>query len=309
MKAPARSVYHVISDVTRWPLLFGPSVYVRHLERSEAAERFQLWALTNGEVKSWVSSRDLDSRELRIGFRQERTQHPMDSMGGDWSFEELAAGQTRVVLRHDFTAVGDDPAHVSWINTALDHNSASELGALKAIVEQDHPVDDVLLSFQDTLTVRGSIADAYQFVNEADQWSRRLPHVSRSVLETDEAGVQHLEMDTRSSDGASHTTRSVRVCFPDELIVYKQTTPPALLTAHTGAWSFIDTPAGARVTARHSVAVRPSAISPALGAQATLADAKAFAREVLGANSRATLERVKAHAEGVAAVGDGGTRG
>ncbi len=69
--APAEVLYGLVADVTAWPALFGPSVHVQHLERSEREERFRLWATVNGEVTDWTSRRTLDPDALRVTFAQE----------------------------------------------------------------------------------------------------------------------------------------------------------------------------------------------------------------------------------------------
>jgi aromatase len=138
-------------------------------------------------------------------------------------------------------------------------------------------------------------------VNRADLWPDRLPHVERVELTEGPPGVQDMTMDTVTSEGTRHTTRSIRLCFPTERIVYKQLVPPALLLGHSGSWRF--GPAarpdgsggadGAVVTSRHMVAIDPTRVEPILGAGSTLGDARAYLRDALGANSRATL----AHAD------------
>ncbi|MGH3991131.1 MAG: aromatase/cyclase, partial [Pseudonocardiaceae bacterium] len=96
--APAEVLYELVADVTRWPVIFGPSLHVRHLQHSPAQERFQLWALVGGQVKNWTSRRTLDASGLCITFEQERSQAPILSMGGSWSFRALPGGRTQVVL-------------------------------------------------------------------------------------------------------------------------------------------------------------------------------------------------------------------
>ncbi|WP_199442838.1 aromatase/cyclase [Umezawaea beigongshangensis] len=292
--APADRLYALVADVTRWPVIFEPSVHVQHLERGERAERFRLWALVGGEVLSWTSRRELDRAASRIAFRQERSQAPVASMGGVWRFTPLPGGRTEVVLEHDFTAVDDESAE--RVALAVDGNSTVELAALARIAEQDHAVDDLVFSFEDTVRSPGSAADAYEFVQRADAWPDRLPHVRRVDLREDVPGVQHVEMDTVTGDGAAHTTRSVRLCFEPSLIVYKQLVPPAILRGHSGSWAFEDTPDGVVVTARHTVAVDPAAVPEVLGSGRTVADAARYLREALGRNSLATLNGAGAHA-------------
>ncbi|MGH3801508.1 MAG: aromatase/cyclase, partial [Pseudonocardiaceae bacterium] len=191
--------------------------------------------------------------------------------------------------------------------TAVDHNSKRELTALGRLAQLGHPVADVVFSFEDTVHLDGAAADAYQFVYRSDEWPQRLPHVSRVALREEPPGVQDMEMDTVTADGSAHTTRSIRLCFPAERIVYKQLVPPALLSGHSGGWTFADGPGGAVAAARHTVAINPAAITDVLGTNRTLADARDFLRAALGANSRATLAHASAYARSRVALSLGRT--
>ncbi|MFF0470883.1 aromatase/cyclase [Micromonospora zamorensis] len=293
--APPRVLYDLAADVTRWPTIFAPTVYVHHLDRSESTERFQLWALVGGEVATWTSRRSLDPAGLRIGFAQERSQAPIASMSGEWIFRAVAGG-TEILLVHEFSAVDDDAGSVRWITEALDRNSPVELAALARIATTGHPVEDIVFTFADEVPVDGAAADAYEFVNRSDRWPQLLPHVARVVLREVVPGTQDMEMDTVTEDGSAHTTRSVRICTPVERIVYKQLVPPRLLLGHSGRWLFTDTDDGATVTAEHTVAIDPTRVQEVLGAGATLADAREFIRSALGRNSRTTLAHAGSYA-------------
>jgi aromatase len=298
--APANEVYLLIADVRNWPQLFSPTVYVDHIERSAGSERIRIWATANGEVKTWVSRRVLDADAHRIEFRQEVSAPPVAAMGGTWLIEPAPAGGSLVRLRHDYRAVDDDPRHLEWIDQAVDRNSRVELAALKTSVETvTAGGDGSMFSFADTVTVDGAAGDVYDFLNDAQWWADRLPHVSRVVLTEDTPGLQILEMDTRTKDGSTHTTKSVRVCFPHQRIVYKQITLPALITLHTGYWQIQDDPAGGglSVTAQHTVVINPANVTQVLGAGAGLAEAREFVHRALSANSTATLGHAKDHAE------------
>jgi ribosome-associated toxin RatA of RatAB toxin-antitoxin module len=296
MAAPAQVVYDIVADATRWPAIFGPSLYVRHIERSGHRERFQLWAIVNGEVKTWTSRRALDRGGLRVWFQQERSQAPTASMGGEWRFRELPDGRTEVVLMHRFSTVGDDPEAVAWINQALDRNGPEELAALARIAELGHPIDDVVFAFTDVVEIPGAAADVYEFIYRADRWPELLPHVRRVTLREERPGVQDLETETVTAGGSRHTTRSVRVCFPAERIVLKQVVVPALLLGHSGRWTFREGADGTVVTACHTVAINPAALRDALGPHSTLADAKKRITDALSTNNLATLAHASAYA-------------
>jgi aromatase len=305
--APAPAVYALIAETENWPRVFPPTVHVDRVGGAGAAgagrsvERIRIWATANGQVKNWTSRRVLDPEALRIEFRQEVSAPPVASMGGTWIIEALPGGESRVRLLHDYRAIDDDPASLAWIDEAVDRNSRSELAALKANVELAHSAAELTFSFVDTVLVDGPARQVYDFVDEAHLWTERLPHVASVRFEETAPGVQTLEMDTRAKDGSTHTTKSYRVTFPHHKIAYKQVTLPALMTLHTGYWTFEETADGVAASSQHTVTINPANIARVLGESATVADAKDYVRTALSTNSRATLGYAKAHAEAHAA--------
>ncbi|MEI5527147.1 aromatase/cyclase [Streptomyces brasiliscabiei] len=295
--APAAAVYRLIADVRNWPRIFPPTIYVECEEQGEGAERIHIWATAGGEAKNWTSRRTLDPERLRITFRQEVSAHPVAAMGGTWIIEPLSEDGSRVRLLHDYRAVDDDPASLAWIDEAVDRNSRSELAALKENVEAAHAAEDLTFSFEDTVRVNGSAKDVFDFVNEAQAWPERLPHVATVRFGEPSPGLQELEMDTRAKDGSVHTTKSYRVTFPHEKIAYKQVTLPALMTLHTGYWTFAEDETGVFASSQHTVTVNTANIARILGADATVEDAKEYVRGALSTNSRATLGHARDYAE------------
>jgi aromatase len=301
--APAAAVYQLLAQVVNWPRIFPPTIHVDREETGPASERIRIWATANGTAKNWTSLRTLDPGGLRITFRQEVSAPPVAAMGGVWIIEPLAEGRCRVRLAHDYRAVGDDPHDLLWIEQAVDKNSTSELAALKVNVEAAHAADsqELTFSFTDTVQVAGSAKDVFDFVNDAHLWPERLPHVAVARLSEDTPGLQHLQMDTAATDGSVHTTASYRVVFPHHRIVYKQVTLPALMTLHTGEWTFLDDASGTTASSQHTVTLNTATIASVLGDGATIAQARAYVRQALSANSRATLRHAKAYAEAKAA--------
>ncbi|GLX23082.1 aromatase/cyclase [Streptomyces lavendulae] len=297
ISAPAAAVYRLIAEVTNWPRIFPPTIYVDHTPTGADEERIRIWATANGEAKNWTSRRTLDPEGLRITFRQEVTAPPIAAMGGTWIIEALGEGGSRVRLLHDYRAVDDDADGLAWIDEAVDRNSRSELAALKTNVERAHAAEDLTFSFEDTVQINGSAKDVYDFVNEADRWEERLPHVAAVRLVEDAPGLQELEMDTRAKDGSLHTTKSYRVTFPHRKIAYKQTTLPALMTLHTGYWTFAENDEGVAASSQHTITINAANIAGILGEQATVEDAKEYVRTAVSNNSRATLGHAKAYAE------------
>ncbi|MEW1891230.1 aromatase/cyclase [Streptomyces sp. NBC_00523] len=298
VRAAASEVYRLLAEVENWPRLFPPSVHVEQLEADGDQERIRIWATANGEAKSWTSIRVLDPEGLRIRFWQEIPAHPVAEMTGTWIIEPLAEDETRVRLLHEYRAVDDDPEKLVWIDQAVDRNSRAELPGLKANLELGATDAGLSLSFEDSVRIEGSAKDVYDFLNEATLWSERLPHVAGVRLTEETPGLQTLRLDTRTKDGSTHTTESVRVCFPYRRIAYKQTTLPGLLTLHTGYWQLDEDADGVTTaTSQHTVVLNAERISEILGVDAGVPEARAYIRDALGGNSRATLGHAKQYAE------------
>ncbi|MFD0023827.1 aromatase/cyclase [Streptomyces sp. NPDC058382] len=295
--APAEVVYGLVADVTKWPQYFGPNVHVEHLEQDASGERIRIWATANGSVKNWVSRRTFAPDSLRVDFRQEVSAPPVAAMGGAWVVSPVDGETSLLELHHDFEAVDDDPDGVEWINAAVDRNSAAELNNIKELAEQHADLDELVFSFEDTVHMKADGAEVFDFLNRADLWPERLPHVARLDLAEDEPGVQVMAMDTSTADGSVHTTESVRVVFAPDRIVYKQTTVPGLMTAHTGRWTVVPADGGVDVTSRHTVTLKPGAVEKILGEGKTVADARAYVHRALSTNSTNTLKLARDHAE------------
>ncbi|MFJ9033473.1 aromatase/cyclase [Streptomyces sp. NPDC102274] len=296
--APAGVVYGLISNAVQWPLFLPPNVHVERLEFDGERERLRMWATANGQVRSWLSQRVQDPQKRRIDFRQHNPQAPVETMSGTWIVEERTGGTSLLTVLHDFTVIGDHAQDVAWVRQAVDNNSGAELDSLRRLAERWMRLDQLVLSFEDTVRVKGPAELVYDFLYRAGDWPELVPHVARLDLTEDTPGVQVMAMDTRTADGATHTTESVRVCFPHAgRIVYKQTLPPALMDAHTGEWSLLPDETGVTVISQHSVVLREEAIERVLGQDADLTGARRFVREALGRDSTATLNLAKLHAE------------
>ncbi|WP_117210715.1 aromatase/cyclase [Allorhizocola rhizosphaerae] len=297
VNAPAQTIYGLISDVTKWPYIFSPTVHVQTTQLDANNERLRLWAFANGQVRTWVSRRTLDPENLRIRFHQVITSPPVESMGGEWVLEPLADGTTRVVLLHDFTIINDDPDDRSFVTRAVDSNSNAELAALKRAAELGEYFNVLVLTFSDTVSINGALGDVYDFLYRADLWPERLPHVARLDLTEDVTNIQSMVMDTKSVDGSIHTTKSVRVCSPNKAIIYKQTETPEIMAAHTGRWDVREVDGAVELTSTHTVVIRPEVVSKVLGPDGTVQQAREKIQHALSTNSMTTMRHAKAYAE------------
>ncbi|HEY0167793.1 MAG TPA: SRPBCC family protein [Jatrophihabitans sp.] len=297
--APAPAIFTRLSDVSRWPTLFPPTIHAEVLDASGGEERIRLWATAHGEAHSWTSRRALDSAGLRIDFRQERSVHPIRHMRGEWTIKPLDDRSSLLSLVHEYSAIDDTDEQLSWIARAVDGNSRAELEALKSALERESRDGlDAPFTFQDSLTTVGDPAKVFEFLDRADAWEQRLDHVAAAVMTEFDDGLQRLKMDTLAPDGSTHTTESFRVSFKPDRIVYKQTTLPALMSLHTGVWTIRPHEQGWQISSEHTVAIRSERVSAVLGPDATVQTARELARSNLGNNSRLTLAKAVSYAEG-----------
>jgi aromatase len=302
--APPAAAYALVAEATHWPYLFPTVVHVERLARGPTEDRLRLWMAGNGAVRVWTSRRSLDRHGLRIRFRQESPSPPVASMAGEWVLVPLPRNATSVVLLHEFRAIDEDPANTALIKQAVDRTSTAELAALKRIAELGDGLSPLLLSFADSVTVKAAPGPVYRFLYRAQDWPRRLPHVSRLILDEAVPNVQTVEMDVGGADGSVDTSRLVRVCFPPHSIVYKQTQPPAIISAHVGGWHLHPTADGVTVTARNTVLIRPDRAAEVLGQRGGVQATGDLIRHALRKNCLTTLLHAKDAAEGNADTGN-----
>jgi aromatase len=297
--ASAHDVYDLVVKTDRWPFIFSPTIHVEREDLPEGEERLRLWAFANGVVRNWTSRRSLDPEGLRVWFQQEMPAPPLEHMAGEWKITSLSDNQAHVELLHSFRIAGDDQK-VAWAKQATDRNSVAELAALRDTVEKGRQFQDTVVSFTDKVLVNADPERIYDFLHRVDLWPTRVPHVARLDLTEVDSATQMIEMDTCSSNGSMHTTRSVRICFPESrTIVYKQTSPPDLLSSHVGRWTVRGTDSGVEASSQHTAVIRPEKIAEVLGEGATVEQARQTVRRLLGANSMTTLECAKAAVEHV----------
>ncbi|MFD9076444.1 MULTISPECIES: aromatase/cyclase [Streptomyces] len=301
--APAGVVYQLIADAERWPLYFPPNVHVERLDFDGVRERLRMWVLADGQVRSWTSTRLQDSARRQVTFRQDQVMEQAESMGGTWTVTELGPGRCRLHVDHEFTAAGGRPEDTAWLEAATVANARSDLKSLSFLARHWQQLDELVLSFEESVRVKGPAELVYHFLYDIADWPRHVPHVSRAEVAEPQVGVQKATLDLASAGGGTHTVTCMRVCFPHAgRIVHKEIAPRRLIAAHCGEWSLVPDERGVTVLAQHHVVLREKDIEPVLGAGATLADARRRVHAELSYESQQTLRLARQHAESAVRV-------
>ncbi|MFJ9445086.1 aromatase/cyclase [Kitasatospora sp. NPDC101235] len=302
MSAPAQRAFALIEDAVRWPQHFTPVVHTERTQESADRDELRIWGLRGEDaVRVWTARRVFDRAGLRISFTNEPAVAPLAASGGEWSFTDQGDGTSRVTVRHEFTMLPDADVPAERIAEELGKHSRKQLEELKLAAELGDELDRLVVDFEDPLFIGGAVEDSWAILYEADKWPERLAHVHKLTMTEDVPNIQFFDMDTTTPDGRGHFTRSVRVCLPHGKIVYKQVTPPPLLTAHTGHWAWVETPEGHLLSSRHTVTINPAKLA-LLGEGTTVEDARKYLRRVLSTNSMTNLRLAKTYAEERAGV-------
>ncbi|HVX88168.1 MAG TPA: aromatase/cyclase, partial [Gemmatimonadales bacterium] len=297
VRAPAQRVFDTYLRAEGWPQIHSAILHTERTALTEGQDVVRVWALRGPDaVRDWRARRTIDREGLRVAFTNEPAQPGMADSGGEWSFRPQPDGTTLAAVRHEFSVVEGSPLPAESIVQNLRHHSGRQLAELADAAQRADELTHLTLSFEDTLHVNGHPEHAWKMLYEANKWPERLPHVTTLTMTEDTPGIQFFDMDTTTSDGKPHTTRSVRICQPHTLITYKQLRTPPLLTVHTGHWRFTPTPHGLTLGARHTVTINPTNLH-LLGPHTTIQDARDYLRRVLSTNSLGNLRLAKTYAE------------
>ncbi|MET8685643.1 SRPBCC family protein [Streptomyces sp. NPDC004732] len=298
--APAPTVYALIADPERWPLYLPRNIYAQRLDFDGVNERIRAWALAQeGQIVSWTARRVQDPVHRRITFRQDLLVEPATSMAGHWSVQPLGPGRCRLTLEHEFTAAPERPQDADWLAQVTADNSRSTLHSLQFLAERWPRLDELALSFAESIRVNGPAELVYGFLYDVADWPGQLPHVRGAALEEPHLGIQKVALDLTAADGsAAPSVAGIRICFPHAgRIVHKATVPRPLLAAHCGEWSVLPDERGVTVVAQHHALLREDRIEQILGPGTSLAEARRRIRADLARDSRQTLQLARRHAE------------
>lgn len=234
---PPEAVMRLVSEVEGWPHVLAAPVHVDLLLKDGDEQLLRVWTLDEGRVSDFTTRHRSHPDPPRISFQRIVARPPLSALAGEWTVTATGEQTCVAALTHRFEAIADDPAAVARIEAAIDRCARRELGALKRVAELGPARRELLLTFSDAEMIRGPAPAVFDFFRRADLWPARLAHVRRAELTEEPGGVQFLEMETEDRQGRPHTSTSIRICFPDRLlIVAKELRLPEIMAVHTGHW-------------------------------------------------------------------------
>ncbi|MEV7833349.1 SRPBCC family protein [Streptomyces subrutilus] len=262
--APADVVYGLLADAVRWPLLLPGPVHVERIDFDGVRERLRLWDLQDGRVRSFHLHRTLDPHTRTVRFEQEDTARPGAPTTGTWTVQAHGPAHCRLTLDLDRTLDGPPDAATAHSRDHWQAEPAALLAHVAQLAERWEQLDELLLSFQDTLQVTGPAELVYDFLYRVEHWPDRVPHIDAAHVTEDTPGIQLASLDTCATpDGRTQATRSVRLCFPSAArIVYKELATPHPIAAHSGEWSLEPHRDGVLAVCAQQVMLRPDATAP-----------------------------------------------
>lgn len=287
--APAGALYTLVADVTQWPLFLPDTVHVERLDFDGSADRYVRWADAGGELRRSLVRRTLDAGGRRVLFREERPDAPVTASGGSWTVAELAPGWSRLILEREITLDGGRTAEAERAVARAEEGARAALDGLRTAAERWRRLDELMVSFEESVRIEGPAEPVYEFLYGVDSWPGRVAHVLEAEVSEDRPGVQRTRLVNLADDGSAYPSEALRVCFPAAgRIVFKRTRPHPLLAAHAGEWCVEPDASGVTVSCRHDVLLDERALGRGPGAEP--AAARRYVREVIGRESRAVLE-------------------
>ena len=291
--APAGVVYGLLADAPRWPVLLPSFVHVERIDFDGAEESLRLWRLRHGRVCSVLARRVLRPGQRRVEFELQEALPAGAPTSGVWSVAADGADRCLLTLRQERRRGPGEAAG------ALEGEVSSELAALREAAERWERLDELLLSFEDSVYVGGSPEVVYDFLYRIGDWVELVPDVEWAEITEDRPGVQLTVLHTCDPQtGQTLVSEGVRLCFPAAgRIVHKETVTPDPVAAHYGEWYLEPDASGVRVVCVHQVLLQESAVEAVLGGGALLVDARRSVREWLGRSSTEALNLARWHAE------------
>lgn len=196
----AARVYELIRRTRDWPQVLEPCETVTVLEEGENFEHVEISARVNGELMTWRSRRRLLPEVFGVEATIDEPMKLVEAMRTNWRVVELNAEQSVVILEHEYDLSADVVGQVAGVNTAdeaarfiesaIDQNSAVELGNIKAAAERTGAASSGRdFHLRHTVACAAPADTVYGMIRNTETWPRIFDAcLSAAPVSTDETG-------------------------------------------------------------------------------------------------------------------------
>jgi ribosome-associated toxin RatA of RatAB toxin-antitoxin module len=252
---PVGRVYRFISDSPRWPDVLEPCEAVTVVSSDDDSEHIEVTARVNDQSMTWQSRRRFLPAVYGVDAVVVRPMTLVKAMTTSWRVVALNSQQSLLLLEHDYDLCGEVSGLIDgvrthaeasrFIATAIDRNSTTELGNIKASVEADaYPeIDDSVASEQHmrhSIICRAPADAVYQLVRSTSSWPRIFDACQEvSLLEvTPDSELVRVY----ATSGGGTVSWDTRRRYSDSIrrVDYQLITPMPLVSSMRGEWRVIE---------------------------------------------------------------------
>ena len=183
--ASRAQVYGLIRDSAHWPQIFEPCIAVEVLESTQDAEHIQVTARVNGLPMTWRSRRRFLPEVHGIESVLTQPMKLVSAMATSWRVVAINNEQCLLVLEHAYDLEADIEGQVDGVRTldearrfiesAIDGNSRTELGNIKAAVERaprTEPAVQPERHASHSVLCEASADSVYAVIRDTANWPR-----------------------------------------------------------------------------------------------------------------------------------------
>ena len=309
--APRATVFALIRDSARWPAVFEPCLSVEVLEAAPNFERIKLTALVGGVAMTWESRRHFSPEACAIDSTLSPPMPLVRAMTTSWRVAQINTEQCLLVLEHCYEmdeetagkVAGVDSAEQArrFIAAAIDTNSTTELGNIKAAVEgANASADQVALDQRSSISVvcEAPAASVYAVIRDTANWPRIFDACVK-VTRLGGEGIEELVRIEAMQEGHLVAWNTQRT-YHDEIkrIDYHLPVPMPFLESMQGQWRVVALGAERCLL---SVDRQWRLLGDVRGIRAgveTVAQASAIFDAFVNENARAEMQAIRSYVEG-----------
>jgi|GEM_PF-1953965 len=307
---PQDRVYRVIRASQNWPDIFEPCLRVRIIRESKDFEHIEVMARVNGQVMTWESERRFYPEVFSIQSTVLKPMKLVKSMSTNWCVAPLNNQQCILVLEHDYELCDEVGGQVEGVTTreqaadfvssAIHGNSTTELGNIKAVVEQI-PRGAALScdrSSAHSIICRAPAESVYSIIRDVANWPKIFESCT-AATSVERQGASELVRIEALQEGKTVSWNTQRRYF-DEIfrVDFNLPVPMPFLESMKGQWRVVPLGPQRCILIVNRIYRLLSDVRGIRDGIETLSQASALVEKFIGENAQAEMHAIRAFVEG-----------